>query len=189
MLGAITAALCYDFFFAPPYFTLTITRRQDVVTMVVLLIVGLVVGELVVRARRSDQRAAEHAREVAQIRHVAEVAAGGDRVGRLVTIVTDEVVAVLGARDGRFERPPYPTVLPRLGHDRITVPGSDEADGRPFGERRELELPVRGAGRDVGRIVVTLTTDRPATAIPESDRAVARVLVDQLGATLAAASS
>ncbi|HEX3455871.1 MAG TPA: hypothetical protein VHS03_14695, partial [Gaiellaceae bacterium] len=146
-----------------------------------------VAGELVVRAKRSERRAAEREREVAQIRHVAELAGGAGGAGRLVTIVTDEVVAVLGARDGRFERPPYPTVLPLLGHGRVTVPGTDEADGRPFGPGDEVALPVRGSGRELGRLVVRLPHDRSATAIPGDDRAFARVLVDQLGATLAAA--
>jgi hypothetical protein len=189
VLAAVVSALCFDYFFTRPYYSFTITRRADIVTTIVLLVVGLVVGELVVRARRSDRVATDRAREVAQIRHVAELAAGGDRTGRLVTIVTDEVVALLQARDGRFERPPYATALPRLGHDRLTVPGVEDADGRPFGARDELALPVRGSGREVGRVVVTLAAGMPATAIPDSDRAVARVLVDQLGAALAAAGA
>lgn len=188
-IAAVVAALCFDFFFTMPYYSFTITRRADVETTVALLLVGLVAGELVVRARRSDRRAAESEREVAQIRHVAELAAGDGRAGRFVTIVTEEVVAVLGAREARFERPPYRTVLPQLGHGRITVPGAREADGRPFGPDGELELPVCGAGRELGRLVVVMPGDRPTSVIPEDDRAFARVLVDQLGAALAAAQA
>ncbi|MFI5045466.1 MAG: DUF4118 domain-containing protein [Acidimicrobiia bacterium] len=189
VVGAVVATLCFDFFFTRPYYSLSITRRADVETAVVLLVVGLVVGELVVRGRRRDARAAAREREAAQIRHVAELAAGAGGTGRLVTIVTNEVVATLGAREGRFERPPYATVLPGLGHGRITVPGSDEAGGRPFGPADEVALAVRGSGRELGRIVVTLDRDHTSSAIPEDDRAFARVLVDQLGATLAAAGA
>jgi K+-sensing histidine kinase KdpD len=150
VVGAVVATLCFDFFFTRPYYSFVITRRADVETAVVLLVVGLVVGELVVRSRRRDARAAAREREAEQIRHVAELAAGGSGTGRLVTIVTDEVVATLGARKGRFERPPYATVLPGLGHGRITVPGSEEADGRPFGPAGEVALAVRDPGESSG---------------------------------------
>ena len=189
VVGAVIAALCFDFFFTRPYYSLTITRRADVETAIVLLVVGLVVGELVVRSRQREERAAAREREAAQLRRVAELATGATGAGRLVTIVTDEVVATLGARAGRFERPPYATALPGLGHGRITVPGSEEADGRAFGPSDEVALAVLGAGRELGRIVVTLDGDNTTSAIPEGDRAFARVLVDQLGATLAAAGA
>src|SRR5262249_3857985 len=113
--AAVVATLCFDFFFTRPYSSFTITRAVDVETAVVLLVVGIVAGELVVRARRDERRAAARAREIAQIRHVAELAAASSGASRLVRIVVDEVVATLGARSGRFERPPYatPPVRPR----------------------------------------------------------------------------
>ena len=39
-----------------------------------------------------------------------------------------EVVSLLGARGARFERPPFPTMLPRLGHGVVTI-GNDHDDG------------------------------------------------------------
>jgi hypothetical protein len=187
VVAAVLAALVFDFFFTEPYGSFTIDRADDVVTAVVLVVVGIVAGELVVRARRSERRALEREREAVQIRRVAELASGAGGAGRLVTIVTDEVVSVLGASGGRFERPPYRTVLPQLGHGRMTIPGTREAGDRPFGADDELALPVRGAGRELGRLVVTLPRGRSSSTIPVDDRAFARVLVDQLGATLAAA--
>ena len=46
-----------------------------------LLIVGLVVGELVVRTRRSERRAAESRAEVVHVRRLSELAAGGESRG------------------------------------------------------------------------------------------------------------
>jgi hypothetical protein len=184
-LSAITAALCFDFFFTRPYYSFTISRRHDVETMLVLLAVGLVVGEIVRRARRSGLLANVRGREVDQIRRVAELAAGGGPDGRLITIVEREVVDLLHARGIRFERPPYATVLPRLGHGVVTIPpGGDATPDRPHGPRNETEIPVTGHGRELGRLVVVLPRDTTGADLPPDDRALALALVDQLGATL-----
>lgn len=76
VVSAVVAALCFDFFFTRPYYSFTITRRDDVETTLVLLVVGLVVGELVVRARHSRQLERASRREVDQIRRVARGSSG-----------------------------------------------------------------------------------------------------------------
>jgi K+-sensing histidine kinase KdpD len=187
-LAAVTAALCFDFFFTRPYYSFTINDRNDVETMVVLLAVGLIVGEIVVRSRRSRREATARQREVDQIRRVAELAAGSSPASRLVDIVERELVELLGARGARFERPPYRTTLPRLAHGAVHIPGDAEAAGRPFGPRTELELPVWGGAREVGRMVLVLARPSDGVEIPSDDRALAVALADQLGAVLAAAA-
>src|SRR4051812_18039255 len=52
VISAVVAAACFDFFFTRPYYSLAIHGRHDIETTIVLLVVGLVVGELVVRSRR-----------------------------------------------------------------------------------------------------------------------------------------
>jgi hypothetical protein len=187
-LSAIVAALCFDFFFTRPYYSLTISRHDDVETTVVLLIVGLVVGELVTRTRRSDQFAYASRREVEQIRRVAELAAGRGPTARLISIVERELVDLLGARGARFERPPFRTMLPRFGHGVLTI-GNELGDGdRPLGPANEVEIPVWGRGREIGRLVLVLPLDSSGVAIPPDGRALAVALVDQLGAVLASAT-
>ena len=181
VVSAAVAALCFDFFFTRPYYSFTINTRDDLETTVVLLVVGMVVGELVVRARRSQRLALEHQREIDQIRRVAELAAGGGSNGRLITVVEHELMDILGALAARFERPPYPTTLVRLGHGVLTVPGNDGTPQRPGGPRNEVELPVWGQGREIGRLVVVLPRDATAAAVPSDARALAIALVDQLG--------
>jgi hypothetical protein len=186
-VSAIVAALCFDFFFTRPYYSFTINRRDDVETTVVLLVVGLVVGELVARARQSRRLAHASRREVEQVRRVAELAAGRGPTGRLISIVERELVDLLGARGARFERPPFATTLPRLGHGVVTIGGHDGEHDRPLGPLNEVELPVWGHGREVGRLVLVLPEDSVGTALPADDRGLAVALVDQLGAVLAAA--
>ena len=188
--GAVSAGiatLCFDFFFTRPYYSFTINRRDDVETTIVLLAVGLVVGELVVRSRRSQRVAIASRREVDQVRRVAELAAGAGSRGRLINLVEREVVELLGARGARFERPPFATTLPRLGHGMVTLPADPDGE-RPPGPRNEVELPVWGRGREIGRLVLVLPIDSVGVALPSDDRAIAVALVDQLGAVLAAAT-
>jgi Domain of unknown function (DUF4118) len=186
VVSAVVAATCFDFFFTRPYYSFTINRHDDVETTVVLLIVGLVVGELVIRARQSHQVALASRREVEQVRRVAELAAGRGPTARLISIVEREVVALLGARGARFERPPFRTMLPRLGHGVVTIGDDDGDNARLPGPSNEVELPVWGHGREIGRLVVVLPQDSVGVAVPADDRALAITLVDQLGAVLAA---
>jgi hypothetical protein len=188
IVSAVVAALCFDFFFTRPYYSFNIDSRDDIETTIVLLIVGIAVGELVVRERRSRRIAKARGREVDQIRRVAELGAGGSSDGRLITVVQREVVELLGARSARFERPPFTTALPRVGHDRVTIPAHGGRYGPPMGPPNEVELPVWGGGREMGRLVIVLAEDASALpTIPASDRALAVALADQLGAVIAAA--
>jgi hypothetical protein len=187
-VSAVVAAASFDFFFTKPYYSFTINSRDDVETMLVLLAVGLIVGELVVRTRRSLLQAEESRREVHRVRRVAELGAGGGAAGRLIDIVRTEVVELLGARGARFERPPFSTALPRIGHGSVTLP-ADESVGRlPLGPRNEAELLVYGHGRPIGRIVLVFPTDMTGVTLPPEDRALAVSLVDQLGVALATAA-
>jgi hypothetical protein len=182
--SAVVSALCFDFFFTRPYYSFTISSRDDIETTIVLLIVGLAVGELVVRTRRSRRVASASRREVEQVRRVAALGAGGEATGKLIQILQHELVEALGVRGARFERPPFTTALPRLGHGSVTVPAP--TNGTPIGPRNEVELPVWGQGREFGRFVLVLPEDSTGVSINPDDRALAAALADQLGAALAA---
>jgi hypothetical protein len=182
--SAVVSALCFDFFFTRPYYSFTINSRDDIETTIVLLIVGLAVGELVVRARSSRRAASASRREVEQVRRVAALGAGGEAAGKLIHILEHELVEALNARGARFERPPFATVLPRLGHGSVTIPAA--SNGTPLGPSNEVELPVWGQGREFGRFVLVFPTESTGVSINPEDRALAAALADQLGAALAA---
>ncbi len=55
-LAAVTAALSFNFFLTQPYLSLDIESADDVETTLLLLIVGLIVGQLTVRSAAAPGR-------------------------------------------------------------------------------------------------------------------------------------
>lgn len=67
--GALLSVMAFNFFFVPPTFTLHIGSTQNLLTALVLLVVGLITSTLASRARREMQAAAQ-----------AELAASDERI-------------------------------------------------------------------------------------------------------------
>jgi K+-sensing histidine kinase KdpD len=181
VVAAVVAAVSFDFLFTHPFYSFTISNGDDVQTVVLLLAVGLVAGELVVRGRRSHAIAWRSRREAERLRHMAELATGGESPGRLILLVQNELTRVLDLKSCYFERPPFRTSLPELRHRGVRLTAGEEERGL----NSQLELPVRGDGRVLGRFVLTMPADGTGISLPAEDRAVAVALADQLGVALA----
>jgi hypothetical protein len=183
-LSAIISAISWEFFFTRPYSSLRIDSANDVETFVILLAIGLAVGQLAVRAQRSRRQASRGRDELASMRRIAERVAGGASDQELIDLTCAEVVALLGLVGCRFEVEATGPVLPVLERS-----GRVESPYRRVGPDGELalpplgvRLPVVGGGRQVGSLV--LEPD-PTVGVPLEARLVAVALVDQLGAALA----
>jgi Domain of unknown function (DUF4118) len=185
-IGGVVAALVsfasFDFFFTRPYYSFTINSHDDIETAVLLLVVGLIVGEVVVRARRSETKAAVSRAEVVRVRRLSELAAGGEPAGRLIGIVQGELVSLLRVRQCRFEPQPFREDVPELTHQGVRIPAT-EVSLPAFTGR--VSLPVYGAGRPVGRFLLDLENGATGIELPPEDRALALALADQLGTVLA----
>lgn len=182
-VAALVSLASFDFFFTRPYYSFTINSRDDVETAVLLLAVGLIVGELVVRTRRSEEQAAVSRAEVVRVRRLSELAAGGEPRGRLIGIVQGELVSLLPLTQCRFEPLPIKEHLPELTHQGVRIPGLAENESLPAHGR--VALPVYGGGRPVGRFVLDLEEGATGISVPPEDRALAIALADQLGTVLA----
>ncbi|MFN8028431.1 MAG: DUF4118 domain-containing protein [Acidimicrobiia bacterium] len=186
-VAAVTAALSFDFFFTHPYGSFRISTRDDVETTVLLLVVGLVTGELVTRTRRSREVARTSRREMHRMRTVAEVGAGNDTPTHLIESVRRELEHLLPAERVWFERPPFAVELPQLRHGRVAVPPGDPAIGALDPTPPQLvELRVAGGGRVRGRFVFEFAEPTTGVALPVEARASAVALADQLGVALTA---
>src|SRR6202011_4752339 len=91
-VAALVAAVSFDFFFTRPYYSFSINNGDDVQTVILLLAVGLAVGEIVARRRQSRAVAQRRGREAEYLRHVAELGAGGESARGLGPIVQNELV-------------------------------------------------------------------------------------------------
>ncbi len=186
LVAAASSAVCFDFFFTKPYYSFAIANRDDVETTVVLFVVGLAVGELVVRSRAHAARAEQQERAAEYLRASAALAAGGAPKGYLIQAVQRELVALLGAKSATFEHAPLIGSFPALQHDRVSIPTA--ADAFPVTERESklVEIAVHGHGQLQGRFVIELPAGGSSLTIDSGRRAQALALADQLGAALAA---
>jgi len=187
VVAALSAALSFDFFYTRPYYSLRITTRDDIETTLLLLGVGLVAGELVLRARRSHHVATTSRREMQRMRRIAEIGAGSEPPGRLIEEVREELVGLFPVERCWFEPPPFATKMPRLRHGRVAIPTEDPEvamlDPTPS---RLVELPVFSGGVPKGRFVLEFAEPTTGIGLPCDARATALSLADQLGAALAA---
>lgn len=88
-MAAVSAAVWFDFFFTLPYYRFTIRSSADVTTAVLLLLTGLAVSQLAVRARRLKVIAITDAGYLVQI-HETTVLAQSARPGRRSSRITSK---------------------------------------------------------------------------------------------------
>lgn len=181
--AALASALSFDFFHTQPYLRLNIASADDVESTVLLLAVGLIVGELAAWERRARLSADMSRGDIRRIHRVADRAAHGEDATQVILVAQDELTELLGLRACRFEAPPFAAALPRL--DRA---GSLEShvwrladDG--FELPAAVDLPVYGRGQQLGRFVLDST---PGVGVSLERRIVAVAIADQVGAALAA---
>jgi K+-sensing histidine kinase KdpD len=183
-LCALISAASWEFFFTRPYNSLRIDSADDVETTIILLAIGLAVGQVAVYARHTREQATRGRDELTSMRRMAERVAGGASDEELVGLAIDEVTELLSLVGCRFEVDASGPVLPVLERS-----GRIEAPVRRVGAGGELalppmgvRLPVVGGGRQVGSLV--LDPD-PTVGVTLEARLVAVAIADQLGAALA----
>ncbi|MFB6819791.1 DUF4118 domain-containing protein [Streptomyces sp. NPDC056347] len=183
-LAALSAAVWFDFFLAPPYQRFTITGRDDLQTAVLLLVVGLVVSQLAARVRRLRVVAITDAGHLTALHDTAQLARSTTSPDAVVDHVRGELTRLLGLRSCRFE---YGTLLghpPRLEQDGDVVVGRRVWDLERKGwPPEEIELRATGNGHYYGRFM--LTPEPGSGPAPLQARLVAVTLADQAGEAMA----
>ncbi len=183
--AAVVATMAFDFFLVRPYLSMRIDSHDDIETALILLVVGLLVGEVAERARRFRRLEQRSAAAIAAVHGVAEDVAHGVPLPELARNVILELEALLRLHDCWLEFRPFSWPLPRL--ERAGAIAAPEhrffahgyalpADG--------LELPVLVRGDEVARLVLL---GDPEVAVSVEERIIAVALADQLGAAIAMA--
>jgi hypothetical protein len=179
-VAALSAAAWFDFFHTQPHYSFTINAHDDVVTAGVLLVVGLLVGELAARSRRHRVAAVDGRTDIARIHAIAELAASGEESDFVIMAVAGELTQILALRDCRYE--PYSPVdkpSARLERNGEVTLGQFRWGVDTMGlPTKQVELLVEARGRHLGRFILTPTPGEP---IPFDKRLVAIALADQWG--------
>jgi hypothetical protein len=181
-VGAVSAALCFDFFFTRPYGSLTISSIQDIETTALLLVGGLIVGQLSARNRMNRGRVAKTSEDLSRVQAIAELMASGAHADEVVAAVRDELQSLLGLRDCRFEAAipsrPGPTIERdgdvswghfRWGFSTLGLPG------------KEITLGVEHQRHRLGRYVLIA---EPGTKVTREQLLTSVTLADQAGTAL-----
>jgi two-component system sensor histidine kinase KdpD len=179
---AVVAALTFDFVYTQPYLSLRIESKDDVWTFVVLLIVALVAAEVGIRARRGSVAAQESRAELNRLLRVVELAARGVDDDDVVSSARAELIGLFGLVDCVYERERTGPEMPRLGQRGALENTQLVAWGEFVLPTGGVEVPVRGRGQDLGRLVLYAAD---ATRAPVEKRLVAVAIADEVGLTLA----
>ena len=180
--SAIVAAMSFDFFHTRPYNSLKIAGGDDIATALILLVIGVIIGEMGAWARRGRQAMKEDRAEIWRIHRVAESVAQGEEVDDLVLSVTAEICGVLALTECRFDTSALEATLPELGHDgRLVQRPGRLGHAVPQLPVEGLQLSVLGRGRYLGRLLLVPT---PGVPVSRERRLIAVALADQLGHVL-----
>jgi K+-sensing histidine kinase KdpD len=189
MVAGVTAAASFDFFHTRPYLSLLIHDADDVEMTLLLLILGLVSGQLALRAGVAARQRDGGRGGLDQIRRVADLVARGDRSVDVIAACRLELIELFHLVDCQFEAAPFHeridiAQLERNGvmaHRRYRVqPGGDLEVELPA---EGIALPIMSRGQIVGRFILDFG---PAAGATLEQRIVAIALADQVGASLAA---
>lgn len=180
-LCALLSAVSFDFFLTVPYQSFRISSDRDVITEILFVVVGLLVGELATRGQRHRRAAVEGRDELSRLHHMAARIADGEEPDFVLMAVAAELRDLLSLQDCRFVREPPSERGARIDPDgtvRLNPLQWPTSAGLPT---RRVELPVRGGGRNVGTFILTPT---PSLPISQERCLVAVALADQLGSML-----
>ncbi len=149
-VGAAAGFLVYDWFFLPPYDTLTVRSAQNWIALVVYLSVVLIVAQVVAQLRAAREEALRRQEESDRLYELSRTLIGDLPLAQLLTNIADTVQGVFQPRWTAL-------VLPQGdGHDEPVPGGTLEVaatSGQPLSEADILSLTsTRGHPLAIGLV-------------------------------------
>lgn len=198
---AVVAALGFNALHARPYGTLRIDRPEDVLTCVLMVVVGVAVGELAHWAGRRTRRGDHGAEGVHRLAELSDLVAARASAEVVLDRADRALVEQLRLASCRFVAGSDSLTNDSLTNDSLTGDGPNDEGLPPDLARRGsidgplrhhpdgfelpsvgVSIPVRGAaGSVVGRFVLVPT---PGTGVSLADREVALLVADLVAPVL-----
>ncbi len=97
IFSSLVGAVCFNFFFTEPRYTLVMERHQDIITLVVFLIVAVLTGRLGGQLRSQMDALRKTARRNANLNEFVRRVAGALEQGPVVEAIVEHVRATLDA--------------------------------------------------------------------------------------------
>src|ERR1700722_8212363 len=123
--AALVSALSFDFFLTRPYQSFRIAGHTDLITEILLLVVGLAVGELAARGRRHRDAAWQSRHQLAILHSVTELAATGQDPQVVVATASSQLIELLFLRDCRFTAHGDDRAVARVTPDGLVTVGQE----------------------------------------------------------------
>ncbi len=111
VLAALSTAVWFDFFLTRPYERFSITRRTDIETTVLLLVIGVAVTELAVWGRREHAAASRRAGYLDGISAAAQAVRARGSASELIEQVSRQLTELLSLRTCRFQYGCCPSLI------------------------------------------------------------------------------
>lgn len=187
-LAAVVAPVAFDILLTQPHYRLQMHAEEDVEASLILLAIGLVVGQLVSRETRSRARMTTRGTELdALVMMMTAAAASAGKAGQageaqLVERAVTALEQLLDLRGCRWASGYHGGAYPHLTHDGDLVGGEIGARDLAPLPASGVEVPVIAGIRELGRLILV-----PAGSAPVSreERIVAVAIADVLGLALA----
>jgi two-component system sensor histidine kinase KdpD len=116
--ASFVSLLVYDFFFVDPHFTFTVTKPQDVLSLIVFLLVAILISQLTSRARAQAALARHREEHTAALYRFARQIAGAVGLDDVLPIVVRHLAALFEA----------PAVVLTQDRDRLVVRAAQPVD-------------------------------------------------------------
>ena len=191
-VGAAAGFLAFDWFFLPPYNTLTVRSPQNWIALVVYAAVVLIVAQVVAQLRRAREEALRRNQEAGRLYELSQALIGDLTLPQLLTHIVDTVQGVFAPRWTALVLPPSAEDEPTPGEllEVAATSGEQltEADvvwlTSSGGEARPIGL-VGGTGRRPASVALVVN-DRPVgmlvlqdVVLAVEDRSMLRTFANQ----------
>ncbi|MDI3341170.1 MAG: ATP-binding protein [Sphaerobacter sp.] len=165
---SVFAFLCFDYFFIPPYLTLTVARADHVLALFVFLGIAILVTQLVVRGRQRTAEALRRGRQTATLYELSTALIGAAGLNATLDAIAERVRQVFGLDTCAILLDERGELCPRA----VAGAPLDFTDRTLLGLARTVldQRQPAGLGTERARLRLPTPPGRPRPAIEPGDR-------------------